>query len=119
MWRSAFPEYPQVSVLRIINIDHRATECLTSVLDVSWVHAECHFAVVQKECATPSNAHPTSRYITVHDQFSRPSFVLQLQATNAGVIRPGYEASYYMFSTWMKIFRLKHSVLTCADYAVK
>ena len=48
----------------------------------SWQHflgsESCFTAVmaVQKECATPPHVHPTSRYVTAHDQFTRPSSML-------------------------------------------
>ena len=116
MWRSAFPEYPQVSVLRIINMDRSATECLTSVLAMFlgfMQNATLQLYRRNVPLLQTLTQHPGASLHMI--SFSRPSFVLILQATNAGVKKPVYEARYYMFSTWMKILRLKYSVLTCAD----
>jgi len=53
-----------------------------------------HLLAVFWECVTPPHIHPTSRYMSLHViSLTRPSPVLALQVTNAGVNRPGYEAS--------------------------
>jgi len=79
------------SVLPTANTDCRMTECSISdnLSDVSWAHKAL---AVQKDCTT-SIQHPvlgTSLHVI---SFTRPSPILVLQATNAGVRRPGHEVS--------------------------
>ena len=87
MWRSGtFLEKPQVSALVITNTDHRTTEhsISDSVGDLSWVQK----VPLQLYRRNLPNLH-TSRYVI---SSTRPSPMLVLQATNAGLRRPGYEA---------------------------
>jgi len=80
-----------MSALPIVNMDHRMTECSTSgsLGDVSLIQN----AVLQLYRRNVPLLH-TSRYITVQLSFTRPSPALELQATNTGVRRPGYEAGF-------------------------
>ena len=58
----------------------------------SWRHllgSESCFTAVQTESATP----PHVQVMSLHMISTRPSPVLVLQVTNAGVRRPGYEAT--------------------------
>jgi len=53
----------------ITSTDHETTEHLTSGSLGNIFEFRSHFTAIQKECATPPHVHPTSRYITAHDQF--------------------------------------------------
>ena len=56
--------------------------------------SESCFKAIKKECATPPHIHdPPNRYVTGHDQFTKPSPTLVLQATNTVGRRPGYEGN--------------------------
>ena len=88
------------------NLNHRprTTEWLTSdsLSDVSRVSSCLTALQLQNEYATPPHIQKTSRYIIARDQFYQAFPILVLQATNAGVRRPGYEATHahmYIIST--------------------
>jgi len=51
-----------------------------------------------QECATPPQVYPMTRYVIARDQFYQASPTLVLQATNAGVRRPVYEAMTLAYS---------------------
>ena len=95
-WRSGtFPEKPQVSTLLIANMDHRMIERSTSdsLGDVSWVqNATLQLYRRNVPLLHTSTQHPGMSLHVI--SFTRPSPVLVLQATNTGVRRPGYEASF-------------------------
>ena len=104
MWRSG--TFTQVSVLAIINTDHRTTEhsISDSLGDVSSVKRDVPLL-------------HTSRYVTARDSLL-PGLppALVLQATDAGVRRPGYEATYHCCLFCIKL--LEH-VLHVAHLAYK
>jgi len=92
MWRSGtFPE-KQVSAISY-ELQSQTTQQLSGQHWVVLGTFPGFFTAVQKQCATPPHTHPMSRYITAHDQLYQALPVLVLQATNAGVRRPGYEAT--------------------------
>jgi len=93
-----------VSALPNANMDHARTECLTSgsLRNVSWVQK----AASQLYRRNLSLLHMSTQCpdMSLHMiSFTRPSPALPLQATNAGVRMPGYEATYLIES----------KVLTC------
>ena len=90
LWRSGtFPEKQQASALLIANKYHRMTERSTSDSfdNVSWMQK----ATLQPYRRNVPLLH-TSRYVIARDQFYQAFPTLVLQATNAGVRRPGHEA---------------------------
>ena len=81
-------------MLPIVNTDRSTTERSTSdnLGNVSWVKK----AVYQKECATLP-------HVQVLDSVYQAFPALVLQATNAGVRRPRYEASIYNCMSMLSI----------------
>ena len=94
VWRGGtFLEKQQVSECAA---DHKHGPLNDWVLNIrqSWrrfLDSESRFTAEQKECATPP--HVQARHCTWLS-FTRPSPALVLQATNDGVRRPGYKATY-------------------------
>jgi len=84
-----------VSVLPITNTDHGKTEHLISdsLGNISWIQK----ATLQLYRRNVPLLH-TSRYVIHMTQFYQAFPVLLLQVTNAGVRRPGYEATIVLWS---------------------
>jgi len=105
VWRSGkFPEKRQESVLLIANMDHRTTERSTSdsLGNVSWFRIPLYSCT---EGMCHSFTHPgTSLHVT---QFTRPSPALVVQATSAGVRRPGYEANHAAHTSKVQAYYYK------------
>ena len=90
-----FSEKEQVSVLRIANMDHRTTERSTSDSfgDISQIQ-EATLQLYRRNVPLLR----TSRYVTACDSLLPGLSLHQLQGTNTGERRPGYEGRDYLDS---------------------
>jgi len=95
-----------VSVLPITNTDRRTTGYSTpgSLGDVSSVQKAA--SQLYRRNVPLLHTSPTSRYVTACDQYYQAFPKVASQVTNAGVTRPGYEATFYLlYHSFLKIYQ--------------
>ena len=84
------------------DVDRSVTQWPMAAIGSTLILCICGFFV--NECATPPHAHPIFRYVTVRDMFYQ---AFPLQAANAGVRRPMYEAAVLHVLTYVEVWEYR------------